>query len=348
MAAPALGDKLARFWEELAEANPDTLPTNGMFSSIPAAEPGVSLGKLRSELKRLKFVFTEAEAQKRFAECAQGKRIAEQPGNGGALEVKRRESKEVNKSLKQRIAREEQLCSQLLNEIEAAYKQCKQLHEQCSQELREGELSERLTAMDDDLDLVLGADETAAHLDQAAAESFEGAENARSLLHAREDAAVKRRRLEAELQMYESQNRSNRARAGAFKREESRERALADSIRQLQEAEAQLGLPRLEIDHIRKVALLGEPPAAWESSIETEELRTLQIDFADDGKLIQAVPHPALGLETAAAKAVINDDLGALLTTAWARLCDASGSLGETDLERRLQRLSVDIQRAGA
>lgn len=348
MAAPALGDKLARFWEELAEANPDTLPANGLFSSIPSSEPGVSLGKLRNELKRLKFVFTEAEAQKRFAECAQGRRIAEQPGNGAALEFKRRESKEVNKSLKQRIAREEQLCSQLLNDIQEAYKQCRQLHEQCSQELREGELSERLTAMDDDLDLVLGADETAAHLDQAAGDCFEGAENARSLFRAREEAAVMRRRLEAELEMYEAQNRSNRARAGAFKREESRERAHSDSIRQLQEAEAQLGLPRLEIDHIRKVALLGEPPAAWESSTETEELRTLHIDFTDDGKLIRADLHPALGLQTAAAKAVANDDLAALLTTAWARLCDATDGLGESDLEKRLQRLSFDIQRAGA
>jgi len=345
MTAPASAiPAFARLWSELEEANPDAVACHFPVSShAGAAEAFPALGNsLRNELKRLKFVFTEAEAQRRFAECAQDKHLAEEPPSadcrGGSIDTSRKDAKETNRALKQRIVREMQIHNQLLSDVKEAYRQARQFHEQCAQELQEAEDA----GLDPDagLDLDLGGEEAAEEIRQASAQAFRGAEEARRYWMSREEGCSKKRRLEAQLRSLESQKRANQARAGAFAKEEARERALADSLEKLQEAEAQLGLPRLELDQTRGVVLMGEPPVAGEMGTETEALRTIQIEFAEDGKLLRAEPHPVLGLERAATKAVQQDDLGALLTMAWGRLCDAAAAPGSEDLDDRLRRLS--------
>jgi len=333
-------DKFARLWGELEEANPECL------GSHFAAEAGASrsgLATLQHELKRLKFVFTDVEAQRRFADVAQSQALAQEPpaptgemGGAASMELSRKEAKDKNKALKTRIEREQQLQAQLLKDLTEASRRATALHETCAHDLREAELGGAGVPVD--LDLQLGASGTAESLEHCADESGRFSEDAQQLWAAKGDAAVKRRRLEADLRRLEAQKRQHQARTGAFARELEREGQMIQSLLQLQEAEAQLGLPRLEIDHERGVALLGEPPGTDE--VEAEALRTIQIQFDEDGTLRKAEPHPALGLQRFAAKAVECQDFGMLPTLAWGRLCDAAADPGPEDLDGRVRRLS--------
>lgn len=111
----------------------------------------------------------------------------------------------------------------------------------------------------------------------------------------------------------------------------------------------------MEFDYERGLALLGEPPSAFlaeasfSGALETEALRAIEVAWAaEDGRLVRAEPHPILGLQKAAAAAVAADDLPALLTKAWGRLCDASEAVASDDLCDRLQQLNAGAQFAGA
>eukprot|EP00933_Yihiella_yeosuensis_P039695 TRINITY_DN3380_c3_g1_i1.p1 TRINITY_DN3380_c3_g1~~TRINITY_DN3380_c3_g1_i1.p1 ORF type:complete len:353 (-),score=93.30 TRINITY_DN3380_c3_g1_i1:265-1323(-) len=344
-----LTDKINRFWEELEQANPDAISSN--FTSTEAFNGNAAASKFRTELKRLKFVYTQAEAQRRFVECTQDRRSAEEPpvsqGPGGTMDMKRKEAKERNRSIKQRLEREYNLHNQLMHDITEANKEAQQLYEQCKFELTESDLNHRGEDCDADLDLRLGADAAAAELGQANAEARRGATEARRFWTSTEQVASLKRKLQWEISKSESRRRQDQTRADAFKNQEARERRQAEKIEELLQAEAQLGLPRIHFDRSRGVVQLGEAAAPGEMSDETDALRTVQIEFGDDGKLLRAEPHRSLGLERSAAKAVDDEDLPGLLTLAWTRLCEGWEDLGGEDLEG-VRRISGRMQRGGA
>jgi len=344
MAAQALSaDKLAWLWEELAACHPDGLATQFSAERLGHAP----LSQLQHELKRLKFVYTDAEAQRRFANLVQGN-LEEPASQAAATEQHRKEAKEKNKSLKQRVAREQQIHEQLLKELTSCTRQVDQRYEQTVQDIRDAE-SACNGEHPGDVDVELGADAKAARLAEAAEQSWRGAEDARNFWMSKEEVANKRRRLEAELRQYEHQKRGHETRAGSFAREEAHETSIIDSIVKIQRAEAELGLPRLEIDHARGIALLGEPPREGEedADADSEAMRTIQLEFAEDGTLLRAETHPALGLQRFDSKAIAKQDFGMLPTLAWKRLCDAATDEGPEDFGGRVRRLSASA-RAGA
>jgi len=345
MAAQALSaDKLARLWEELAACHPDGLATQFSAEVLGYAP----LGQLQHELKRLKFVYTDAEAQRRFANVVQGNHLEDPASQAAVAEQRRKEAKEKNKSLKQRVAREQQLHGQLMKELTGCTRQVDQRYEQTVQDIRDAE-STCSGEHPGHVDVNLRADATAARLAEAAEQSWRGAEDARNFWMSKEEVANKRRRLEAELRQYEHQKRGHETRAGSFAREGAHETSIIDSIVKIQRAEAELGLPRLEIDHARGIALLGEPPREGEedADADSEAMRTIQMEFAEDGTLLRAETHPALGLQCFDSKAIAKQDFGMLPTLAWKRLCDAATDEGPEDFGGRVRRLSASA-RAGA
>lgn len=317
--APAK-DKLQKLRADVADANPSSV--EGSRDTSEGLCP--SFAQLSQELKRLKFFFIDAETQRQFANFASGgRRLTEEPPDSEVADSQRKAAKEKNQALKQRIDLELQLHAQLIKELAEAKRKTADLHEQCQQDLKDAEVAE--ASSEAVLDLQLGANRIAEVLKQSDQGAVQGTQEVRQLWMARDEMSVKRRRLHEEIQNSEAQRRQNERRLAALARAEKHELDLIQSYEQLCEAEEKLGLPKLEIDHARGVALLGEPPGAdgEECGAEAELLRTIQIEFDKDGALCKAEPHPALGLQQAASKAVARQDFGLLTTLTWARLSES-------------------------
>eukprot|EP00930_Biecheleria_cincta_P072564 TRINITY_DN59940_c0_g1_i1.p1 TRINITY_DN59940_c0_g1~~TRINITY_DN59940_c0_g1_i1.p1 ORF type:complete len:323 (-),score=80.31 TRINITY_DN59940_c0_g1_i1:100-1068(-) len=317
--APAM-DKLQKIRADLAEANPNSAVSSGETPEGLCT----SFSQLSQELKRLKFFFIDGESQRQFAAfAASGRRLTEEPPDGDITESQRKTAKEKNQALKQRIDLELQLHTQLVMELAEANRKATDLYEQCQQDLKDAEAAE--ASSEEALDLQLVANRFAETLDQSGRGADQGPQEVRQLWVAREEMAVKRRRLDEEIRNSEAQCRQNALRSAALAQAEKHELDLIQSYEQLSEAEEKLGLPKLEIDHARGVALLGEPPGKGTNRqedcfAEAESLRRIEFEFDRDGALCKAEAHPALGLQQIASKAVARQDLGFLATLAWARL----------------------------
>ncbi|CAE7212148.1 unnamed protein product [Symbiodinium natans] len=87
-----------------------------------------------------------------------------------------------------------------------------------------------------DLDLQLGS--AADALLAASGQAFSSTEDARKGWTKKEQNAMKKRRLEAELRSLEMQQRQHQTRANAFLKEEAREKLVTDDLLQLQDIPA--------------------------------------------------------------------------------------------------------------
>jgi len=176
------------------------------------------------------------------------------------------------------------------------------------------------------MDLDLQPGKSAESLQRASAGALNSTEDARQCWNSQEQNELRKNRLEAELRSLESQQRQHQTRINAFLKEEQREKALTEKLLQLQHAELQLGLPQLEIDHHRGVCCLGDVPRTGElqnPDVEMEALRSIKVNFDEEGTLLHAEPHPALGLSKCAEQAVAQQDFAILPTMVWNHLCEA-------------------------
>jgi len=327
-------DNLLKIRADLADVN----------SSSAISTGGTSEGlcpcftQLSQEFKRLKFSFIDAETQSQFAAfAAGGRRLTEEPPDVEVTESQRKTAKEKNQALKQRIDLELQLHAQLIKELAEANRKATDLFEQCQQDQQDAKAAAAAAAAEASSDGVVGlqlvASRFAETLNQCGRGTLQGAQEVRQLWVAREEMAVKRRRLDEEIQSSEAQRRQNQRRCWALARAEKHELDLIQSYEQLSQAGETLGLPKLEIDHARGVALLGEPPGSGHEvcADEAESLRTIQIEFDKDGTLCKAEAHPSLGLQQTGSKAVAGQDFGLLATRVWARLNEAEVASANTD-----------------
>lgn len=293
--------------------------------------------QLRQQLKRLKFSFIDAETQRQFAAFATGgRRLTEKPPDIEVTESQRKAAKENNRALKQSIDLEIQLHAQLDKELAEAKRKATELSEQCRLDLQDAEAAEASPKQVIDLQLV--ANRYAETLNECDRGTLHGAQEVRQLQVASEEMAGKRRRLDEEIRNSEAQRRQNERRTVALARAEKHELDLIQSYEQLSKAGEKLGLPKLEIDHTRGMALLGEPPGPGHEvcAAEAESLRTIQIEFDKDGALCKAEAHPSLGLQQTGSKAVAEQDFGLLATLVWARLNEANVASASPDFSASL------------
>jgi len=341
-AAPLTAERLAGLREELAEVSPDAFQPQ----IIPSAS---CLAPLREELRRLKFVFTEADAQRRFvASALAGNLTAEEPptahGSGwGDGERGRKEAKERLKAIKRSIALEEEVHAQVQRDISEAHIRVRQLHEQCALDLQEAETEG--AANDSDADLDLNTEAVADEHRQAAMDAGQATEDVSNIRLACQKEAAKRRRLEEELRRLEAKSRAHQDTTAKLRRDEAAGRLLDRNFEALQQAECRLGLPSINFDDTGGLVVLEGGPPAGDGPLG-EAARAIEVSFDEDGRLLRASPHPVLGLQEASKAAVAEDDIGKLVTLAWDKICEAAQP--EEVERRREQRHRISAGRGGA
>lgn len=335
-------------WQDLMEAQPDMVAT--MFPSAADERGAGNTASLRNDLKKVKYRYVTAEKHRRFAEHAREKHLAEAPAGLGfqSSMIDRKANKNRSKATKERIAREEEVHNQLLRELSDVYRRSRILHARCLQQVQD--LATPASAGDEDVDM--GIEEVTAQQHQAVCEASVRNQEVGQLLSAKQHQAATRQKLEDEFRAMQVQRRRVEANRSNLLTEEKLLQEVVATMMDTEKATEKLGLTMAQFDDENGSVLLGEPPSAQkEGCIQeiTQAHRTVVVSWSDqDGRLVRAEPHSMLRLGKAAAAAIATDDLAALLTQAWGRLCDASEDAGAEDLAARLQRLSSGLQHAGA
>lgn len=213
------------------------------------------------------------------------------------------------------------LMNQQIGEVlSEAYGHANRLTQRCASELSRSQADGCLSS---DLAELKGAFSRHA---EAVHQASHGAADASKCWRDLEDATQQRRKLEAELMKWQAVRRSAQARKAAVQKAIQRERALSEQWLKLREAETRLELPLIDFDIERGSIRLGDPPpegVALPTTSLTEAVRTIAVEFGEDGNLLRAEPHPSLNLQKEAALAVKLNDIARLLTRVWCCLCKA-------------------------
>jgi len=133
-----------------------------------------------------------------------------------------------------------------------------------------------------------------------------------------QEESVKRRRLDNEEYMQLlTWHRENTATRAELERLEAREKTRIEALEELARREVELGLPDLEYDDAIGAIIICDPREGRAGSILSglsKELRTVQVNYDDDGRLTRAQTHPSLKLDFECQRAVLDDDVAPLLT----------------------------------
>lgn len=288
------------------------------------------LEQLRCQMKRSKFSFCDADMKASFTNGCADKVTpwaAVDSSHGRLLH----DAKRHNKELKNELLREEKAQERLMGAIAEAFAEARNAHEACTRDLEELAFSQRdlsdigvelapHAGEGEDLDLC-PAWKSGPH-SQAAEEAGRGAGELSRVVSQRAAEARKRSDLEAEAVRLQDQLRQRQTQTAIFGKQHGEAHKLVDHLECLREAECQFGLPEIVFDTSQSTVTLH---GAHGAGVNVDEaLCTLTVEFAQDGALVCAVPHPELGLQREAADSVRRDDLPYLLTMTWRRLCDGS------------------------
>lgn len=134
----------------------------------------------------------------------------------------------------------------------------------------------------------------------------------------------KRGHLEAELQLLERDLKRAEERGTACKQQHKEALECADSLETVRQGHLELGFPNITFHDDSQLdgASRGTIVLGSGCAIADEAVRTVTVEFGKDGELISVTPHSSLNLQHEAAEVVKQDDLPALLTRVWHRICD--------------------------
>lgn len=331
---------MSRYYEQLCEASavlgPD-LHARGRRPSLgcpsPRASPRVEASTLepKTMLRRSKFTFCDADMWstmiKGYVESGDSwKKVDGETAN------RWQEAKRQNKELKAARIREEQVHAELHRSVAEAFEEARDASNMCSRQLdllhtqqdsSEGAELGPHAGEGEDLDLCPSWS-NGPH-GEAAGEAAQQTDELSRVMSLHERELDKRGRLADELRRLEME--LDRAKHGTNDSQNKHKQAFdtAGSLEQILQAQHELGFPEITFrdacqldESSRSTVVLSGPAGAGTD----EAMRSLTVEFAKDGHLARAVPHPALGLESEAAEAAKLDDLPSLLTMVWHRVCD--------------------------
>lgn len=241
--------------------------------------------------------------------------------------VRLEETKKRNQALKDERTREEenhkrlqQLLSEGYREAHQAFTKCSHEYEMLQQDQAENAAQFEQAGEGEDLDLC-PAWANGPHAELAA----EAERQQKALLDTTFDHNRERERssqLQDEKARLLQELEALKAQSLEANQKHEQARKACEDLQTLNDAQRELGLPEIVFNdngtHSR-VVLNGDAAGTIE-----EAVRTVNIEYDKDGALMSASPHASLGLEHEADEAVRHDDLAALLTMVWQRICDPS------------------------
>eukprot|EP00929_Paragymnodinium_shiwhaense_P108241 TRINITY_DN74569_c0_g1_i1.p1 TRINITY_DN74569_c0_g1~~TRINITY_DN74569_c0_g1_i1.p1 ORF type:complete len:344 (-),score=99.75 TRINITY_DN74569_c0_g1_i1:272-1303(-) len=324
--------RLAEYKEQIAACNPDKLSEFGRDAIDPRFAAQVpAYDDLRDQLRALKFKFVQAQEQLNFVQQAT---LWDGTVTPASFEDHRRQEKEVNKSIKQKIKDQEQQQARLLEQVVEATNSNRRLFEQCQRDLESVQQADADGIMPMDICGDAGRDGSQGVHGQAVREAgIATQEVATRFLKVNGEMATRRQALEQELAHLREQQRLDQRRARYFEKLTQEEIVQCGHLERLLMAEDQLGLPRYYFDDARSVVTVCAPESEALSATAgiadflrniREDIRTVEVKYDEAGRLLHAEPHPSLGLDAEAAIAVERDDLGRLLTSVWAQMLRAA------------------------
>jgi len=326
-AAHAQQARVTRYYEQIRDAaaalGPDLL--NGRRHSSQGS-PGVAdscpLELGRAELKRSKFAFSDADMKNSLI-----KGCVESVAPWNAIDEARKnlweDAKRQKKAVKNACRAEEEVHKELHRSLADAFDEAREAASSCTRELDMLQSQQDLAEIGADQHVGEGEDldlcpswANGPH-SEAAEEARRGTDELSRVASLREVELVKRSQLEFEVQRLEQELKQAQDRTGSCQQDYKQHKSCADSLDMIRENQLQLGFPDITFTDDGTVVLSGHSAIG-----DDEALRTLAVDFNEDGQLTRATPHTALGLQREAAEAVKRDDLPWLLTLAWHRICD--------------------------
>lgn len=326
--------RMARFYEQLREAS-GVLGTDlhARRSSLGCPSPRAEASTLEPKtlLSRSKYSFCDADMW-----CAMIKGYVESGDAWKAVDGESanrwQDAKSQNKELKAARIREEEVHAELHKSVAEAYEEAREAASMCSRQLdllhsqqdfSEGTELGQHAGEGEDLDLCPPW-ANGPHV-EAAEEAARGTDELARVMSLHQRELDKRGHMQDELRRLEIQLDRAKRRTNECQNKHKEAFDRADGLEQISKAQHELGFPDItfsdscQVDGSSQstVILSGAAGASTD-----EAVRSLTVEFAKDGRLTRAVPHAALGLEKEANEAVKNDDLPALLTMVWHRVCD--------------------------
>jgi len=319
--------RLTRLQSELASCQPD--------APRPRASTDVDFHNACRELKRRKFTYLATESELRLLQtCYQPELSYSEKSKD--REGARVEAKKVLRELKREVERENEAKQDLYSEISRLAAAHGEAHDRCAHDLREAQqLHAFMQDEEKDAQEVSGSLlpagmelEVPPHDDACAL--TEGVQNLTGLVAAQveEEARQRRHKFEADcLRKSLKDTEAVRLELERLEQDACAKVAELQSKASLVE-EFGLGLPSITFDDAAGTVTLAWPPCMPVPSGDDVAVRTVSVDFDEQGALVRAHPHPSLELWAEARHSVETDDLARLLTLAWDRICQqAEGSL---------------------
>lgn len=251
---------------------------------------------------------------------------------GGEATNRWQEGKTQNKTLKAARICEEEAQAELHKSIAQAYEEARGVANMCSRQLdllhsqqddTEGAELGQHAGEGEDLDLCPPW-ANGPHV-EAAEEAARGTDELSRVMSLHQLELDKKGQLVEEMQRLERELGQGKCQTKECERQHKQALELVDGLSKVREGQLELGFPDITFHdtHQHNGSSRSTVILSGAAGAHTDEtVRSLTVEFAEDGHLTRATPNPALCLDHKTAQAAKLDDLPSLLTMVWHRVCD--------------------------
>lgn len=334
MAHPELAERLTRLNAELAQCQPDGVRRSEQQSH----HWDVDFQNASRDLKRRKLMYLAAQSELQLLKSLQESDLGVlEHSNYEDRERVRIAAKNELRELKGEVQKEIAAKQQLYKEISQLFEEHGEDHERCARDLRAAQQMQA-NMEDEDQEVQAGGSllpvgmnlqaELPLPCDDGGVLS-QGAQSLAGLRDARVEEVAKQGRQQFEAQCLRKTLSQAEARHAELERLEREARAKVIELEQHKtlEEEFGLGLPIITFDDSAGTVTLGWPSSMSVPSDDDVAVRTVSVEFDEQGRLVRAQTHATLQLYDEAATSVDTDDLARLLTLVWDRVCQQSDGL---------------------
>jgi len=321
MAHPELAERLTRLNAELALCQPEGVRRSEQQSD----QWDEDFQNASRDLKRRKLMYLASQSELQLLKSLQESDLGGlENSNYEDRERVRIAAKNELRELKGEVQKEIAAKQQLYKEISQLCAEHGEDHERCARDLR---AAQQMQANMEDEDEEVQAELPLPYDDGGVLS--QGAQSLAGLREARVEEAAKQGRQQFEAQCLKKTLSQAEARHAELDRIEREARAKVVELEQHRalEEEFGLGLPVITFYDSAGTVTLGWPSSMSIPNNDDVAVRTVAVEFDEQGRLVRAETHASLQLCDEAATSVDADDLARLLTLVWDRVCQQSDGL---------------------